>query len=203
MSKTILIIAALCLIFSCSLSVAADVNPESGILQSFSGNLSEKDLTFYSMIGLFGPPGMSVGEMVKFKAPKPGWNLKNISILAWDGFNGTSESVPPDGTISLEVRDKDLDLLYQYADSEMPYSNFRLNVTDPMFMDFEVPSIPVSDEFYITFYDRGIIAVASELNVTANSYIFDRTARKPIPAVVPIGVNQTTPTNWIMEVEGS
>jgi hypothetical protein len=185
------------------LSVAANANPEGGILQSYSGNLSDKDITFYSMIGLFGPPGMAVGEMVKFKAPKAGWNLENISILAWDGFNGTRESVPPDRVISLEVRDKDLNLLYQYTDSEIPYSNFRLNVTDPMFMDFEVPSIPVSEEFYVTFYDRGAIAVASELNVTANSYIFDKNARKPIPAVAPIGKNQTAPVNWIMVVEGS
>ena len=141
--------------------------------------------------------------MVKFNAPKPGWKLKNVGIFAYDGFNGTPESVPPDNSISLEVRDKDLNLLYRYADSEIPFSNFRLNITDPMFMNFEVPSIPVSDEFYVVFYDRGALVVASELNVTANSYIFDRASKKPIPAVVPIGVNQTTPTNWIMEVEGS
>lgn len=172
-------------------------------IESFSGNLSEKELGIASMYSLFGPLGTNAGEMVKFKAPKPGWALNEISILAYDGFNGTRESVPRDGIIALEIRDKNLNLLYRYVDSFIPYSNYVYNVTRSKWMNFEVPSIPVSDEFYIAFYDRGNVAVVTEFNVTGDSYIFDRPVKNPIPAKLPTSANQTAPVNWIMAVTGS
>ncbi len=147
---------------------------------------------------------MDVAETVKFKSPKAGWKLKTVNVLAWDGFNGSASSVPPQLIIALEVRDKNRNLLYKYADSQLPYTNYAFNDTGPSFLAIELPSIPVSDEFYVCFYDRGAVAVAGEiLNKTSeNSFFYNEAGDELISAAVP-RENQTSAVNWIMSVVGS
>jgi hypothetical protein len=170
---------------------------------SYEGNLSEKELNYANMIELFGPTGMAAAEAVKFKAPRADWTLKNVTVFGWDGFNGSSESVPSQGIIALEIRDKDLNLLYRFADTQLPYTNFIFNFTGIFPIMIEMPSIPVSDEFYVCFYDRGSVLTSFEfVNETKESYIFDRAARKMLPAELPVGENSTAPINWIMRVNG-
>jgi hypothetical protein len=72
-----------------------------------------------------------------------------------------------------------------------------------IFMNVDLPSLPVSDEFYLCFYDRGNVGAAFEFNNASEvSYFFDRTSKETFPAVVPGGENQTAPVNWIMKVFG-
>ncbi len=109
--------------------------------------------------------------------------------IGWDGFNGSSQSIPAERVIGLEIRDKDLNLLYKFADSQLPYSNYARNATSIYPLTIEIPSIPVSDDFYVCFYDRGAIAIASErLNATSkNSFLFIEPGKQLVAAAVPVG----------------
>ena len=145
------------------ISVAADASTsQNQILNSYVGNLSQKDLRLFDALSLFRQNGFFIGEAVKFKAPRSGWKLKSVEVIAWDGFNGSINSIPAPRIIGLEVRDKDLNLLYKFADSQLPYSNYARNATTLYPMAIEVPSIPVSDDFYICFYDRGLVVAFEE-----------------------------------------
>ncbi len=174
---------------------------------SYESNLTEKllnrQIDVISMANLYNTGGFAVAEAVKFKAPRSGWNLTNVTIIGTDGFNGTAQSVPPQGLIALEIRDRDLNLLYRFTDSQIPYTNFILNVSGLYPITFEIPAVPVSDEFYVCFYDRGVVFTAFELvNETKESYTFNRFAREMSPAELPISENETVPINWIMRVNG-
>jgi hypothetical protein len=175
---------------------------EETVLISDSGqNLSVMNWTLTSAIELFGQAGFDIAEAVKFTA-SDGWTLDGVQILGWDGFNGTSESVPSDGAIALEVRDSDLNLLYRFTDSQMPYFNFRNNVTSPIVASIDLPEIPVSGDFYLCFYDRGSVVVGAEVeNATGNSYVFNRVNKELVPAL-PTGPNQTEPVNWVIRAVG-
>jgi hypothetical protein len=202
--KETILFVAICLgilsLIACPAALAAAQGKE---LTSYEGNLSEKELAPFSTTDIFGPAGLAVAETVKFKAPSAGWALKNASILAWDGFNGTAASVPRMGLIALEIRDKDLNLLYRFTDMQYPYTNFILNITHVLFMNIDLPSVPVSDEFYVCFYDRGAVVATFEYNnLSQNSYFFDGTSKKIFAASVPEGENETAPINWIMKVYG-
>ncbi|MCX6669404.1 MAG: hypothetical protein NTV25_06315 [Methanothrix sp.] len=206
--KMVLFMAALCLaaLSLAGMSAAADSQATQGqTINSYQGNLSEKSFDFVSMTGLFGKLGFAVSEMTKFTAPKQGWKLKTISILAYDGYNGTVESLPSERIIALEVRDKDRNLLYRMSDSQLPYSNYAFNITEPYWLTIGLPSIPVSGEFYVCFYDRGAVAVACEnLNKTnENSFFYNMAVDEQIPATLPLAKNQTAQVNWIMSLSGS
>jgi hypothetical protein len=203
LSAALICFAALLL---AGLAMAADLKaPQIQVLSSYEGNLSEKKINLVSMPAIFGLLGVDVAETVKFKAPKPGWKVKAINIFAWDGFNGTLQSIPRERIIALEIRDKDLNLLYRFADSQLPFSNYIFNATEAYPMTIELPSVPVSDEFYVSFYDRGAVAVAAEvLNDTINSsFFFNAVADELIPSELPQGQNKTSPVNWIMSVSGA
>lgn len=206
LKKIMVLMAALCLA-ALSLTVAAQVTDaqNSENLTSYGGNLSGKNLDLVSMPMFFGQNGLAIAEAVKFKAPKAGWKLNKVDVLAWDGYNGTAASIPKDRIIALEIRDKDLNLLYRFADSQRSYSNYLFNATSPLFMNIELPAIPVSDEFYVCFYDRGAVVVMSELlnETSENSYLFNPAAKQIVPATVVISENQTQSFNWIMQVSGS
>jgi CheY-like chemotaxis protein len=131
-----------------AMSAGADASANQ-IINSYEGNLSQKEVRSLDMLSFFGRSGFFIAEAVKFKAPNPGWKLNSVKLVAWDGFNGTVESIPSSREIGLEVRDKDLNLLYKFADSQLPYSNYAQNATLGYPMTIEVPSIPVSDDFYI------------------------------------------------------
>lgn len=219
MRKMILLLAALCCV-ALSLSGfaagAADnattqgANNQVQILKAYTGNLSANttQISYVTMIGLFGPLGgpaaLDVAEAVKFTVPNPGWKLKGLTILGWDGFNGTAASVPPGRIFAIEVRDKDKNMLYQFADLQIPYTNYLLNQTFASPIDIELPPIAVSDEFYVCLYERGTFFVGAEItNTTGNSYFYNRLTGNMTSAVLPIANNVTSPVNWIMEAIGS
>jgi hypothetical protein len=200
----VLIMAVLCLTALSTAGLAADAS-KNQLLDSYEGNISQKEIIPVDMLSLFGLPGYFFAETVKFKAPKPGWKLNGVQMYGWDGFNGTSESIPAERVIALEVRDKDLNLLYKFADSQIPYSNYARNATKLYPFTIEIPSIPVSDDFYVCFYDRGAIAVAGErLNETGqNSFLYIEPGNQLLPANLPVGENETLPVNWIMSISGN
>ena len=175
-------------------------------MNSYEGNLSQKRIVSIDLLSIMGLPAYFIAEAVKFKAPKPNWKLNTVQVLGWDGFNGSTQSIPRERIIALEVRDKDLNLLYRFADSQLPYSNFVRNATETYPFTISLPSIPVSDEFYVCFYDRGAIAVASEiLNETSqNSFIYIEDGNTLLPSNLPLfRENESVPLNWIMTVGGN
>jgi hypothetical protein len=204
----VLLITVLCLLALSltGISAAADTqSPASQVIYSYQGNITDKDIIPVALVSFMGPPAYFVAEAVKFKAPKPGWKLNAVQLLGWDGFNGTVESIPRERIIALEVRDKDLNLLYKFADSQLPYSNFVRNATIIYPFTINIPQIPVSNEFYVCFYDRGAIKVASErLNETSdNSFFYVEEGNQLLPAALPTQENASTPVNWIMAVSGN
>ncbi len=204
--KKMILIAVICfaMLALVSTSPAAEAT-QNQILKSYEGNLSEANTTFVSMTQFFGGAGLAIAETTKFKAPKPNWNLKKVYVLGWDGFNGTVESVPKERLITLEVRDKDLNLLYRFADIQLPYTNFLLNLTEPMWIGIDLPSIPVSDDFYICFYDRAALGVgtAATNSSTNNTFFFDRYAEKIYSAKLPASGNRSLSVDWFMQAIGS
>jgi hypothetical protein len=205
----VLLITVLCLLtlYFTGISAAADAkSPENQVMNSYDGNLSQKRIVSIDLLSTMGLPAYFIAEAVKFKAPKPDWKLNTVQILGWDGFNGTAESIPRERIIALEVRDKNLNLLYKFADSQLPYSNFVRNATETYPFTIRIPSISVSDEFYVCFYDRGAVAVASEiLNETSQrSFIYVEGGDKLLPANLPLyKENESVPLNWIMTVSGN
>lgn len=189
------------------ISAAADAkSPENQLMNSYDGNLSQKRIVSIDLLSIMGPPAYFIAEAVKFKAPKPGWKLNTVQILGWDGYNGSVQSIPRERIIALEVRDKDLNLLYRFTDSQLPYSNFIRNATETYPFTVRLPAVPVSDEFYVCFYDRGAIAVASEiLNETSqNSFIYIEDGNTLLPSNLPLfRENESVPLNWIMTVGGN
>jgi hypothetical protein len=189
------------------ISAAADAkSPENQLLNSYDGNLTQKKIVSIDLLSVMGLPAYFIAEAVKFKAPKPDWKLNTVQILGWDGFNGSVESIPRERIIALEVRDKDLNLLYRFTDSQLPYSNFVRNASETYPFTMRLPSIPVSDEFYVCFYDRGAIAVAAEvLNKTSeNSFIYVEEGNTMLPSNLPLfGQTESVPLNWIMTIGGN
>lgn len=212
MKKISLLMIALCF-FALSLtgaSVAADAQTsDSQIIKSYEGNITEKQTISIDLLSLFGPaPGYFSAEAVKFKAPKANWRINKVRLYGWDGYNGSVQSIPSERTFSIEIRDKDLNLLYKFADSQLPYSNFARNATGLYPFIVSMPNVPVSDEFYVFFYDRGAIAIACEFaeDISMNSFIYIEGGDQLVPlqpAVIRKSENESTPINWIMEVIGS
>lgn len=209
MKKMVLLISVLCLMVLSltGISAAADAkSPENQLLNSYEGNLTQKRVVSIDLLSVMGLPAYFIAEAVKFKAPKPDWKLNTVQILGWDGYNGSTQSIPSERIIALEVRDKDLNLLYRFTDSQLPYSNFVRNATETYPFTMRLPSIPVSDEFYVCFYDRGAIAVAAEvLNKTSqNSFIYIEEGNTLLPSNLPLlGQNESVPLNWIMTIGGN
>lgn len=203
----VLLITALCLLVLSftGISPAADAqSPKSQIIYSYEGNITDKDIIPVSLLPVIGPPAYFFAEAVKFKAPKADWKVNAVQLYAWDGFKGSNDSIPMERIIAIEIRDKDLNLLYKFADSQLPYTNYARNATIMYPFTVNIPQISVSDEFYICFYDRGAIVVASErLNETSkNSFIYIEDGNQLLPANLLTGENLSTPMNWIMAVSG-
>jgi len=175
------------------------------VLHSYEGNITDKDIIPVDLLSLIGAPAYFFAEAVKFKAPKADWKVNAVQLYGWDGFNGSDQSIPMERVIAIEIRDKDLKLLYKFADSQLPYSNYARNATLMYPLTVSIPQIPVSDDFYVCFYDRGAIAVASErLNETSkNSFIYVEDGNQLLPAALPTKDNGTIPINWIMAIDGS
>jgi hypothetical protein len=99
----------------------------------------------------------------------------------------------------VEIRDKDLNLLYKFVDSQ---NNYFLSDVGPRFGEIEIPAVPVTGDFYVVYYDRGAAPIGTETaDATGKSYIFINGEMKP--AEFPISENNETVTvNWLMEAAG-
>lgn len=168
------------------------------VLRQDSGtNLSLMNATLHS--GAQDKGSFSVGEAVKFKAPNPGWKLKQVRIAGWNGFSGNASSIPDSENFLIEVRDADLNLLYRMTDTQNAYFTFPF----PILRSIDLPSIPVTDEFYVIFYDRGSMFIEMELeNATGNSYYYDDMYSELLPVEFTDANNVTTTVNWIIRAVG-
>ncbi len=199
MKNTILLLACLCCAALCINAIAAQAaTPQLTTLRGDSGkNYSDINFTLFSSLVEYG--SLNVGEAVKFTSPKSGWKLQKVRILGWSGYNQTTQSYPADRNIMVEIRDKDLNLLYKFVDSQ---NNYFLSDVGPRFGEIEVPSVPVTGDFYVVYYDRGAAPIGTETaDAAGKSYIFINGEMKP--AEFPISENNETVTvNWLMEAAG-
>ncbi|MGA9098932.1 MAG: hypothetical protein WB392_08390 [Methanotrichaceae archaeon] len=205
--KMMILITIMCLAVLSLISISPAA--EAQVIKSYQGNLTQKvmgnQVNYTTLVRFLGIPGLAAAEVTKFTAPNPGWKLTRVNILGYDGFNGTANSVPTQRTIALEVRDSKFNLLYRFTDSQIPYTNFLLNLTMPTLMTIELPPVPVSGDFFVCFFDRGAVAVGSEIQnkSTNSSFIFNEADATLAPADLPVSAGKTTPVNWIMSVVGS
>ncbi len=186
----------------CINAIAADTTSTSKltVLKEDSGkNISMMNLTLFSATDEFGAAGLSIGEAVKFTAPKAGWKLNGVQILGWSGFNNTTQTYPSDRNFLLEIRDKDLHLLYRFADAQ---NGYFLSPQAPIYGAIEIPALPVTGDFYVVFYDRGAMGVAMEEDSgTGNSFLFGNGVLEPAQRTIA-ATNETVMVNWIIEALG-
>jgi hypothetical protein len=199
LKKVILLLAALCCAVLVFNSLAQTTQPgDAGgfnVLKGYSDtNISTMNATFTTS------PAIAVGQAVKFQPPRAGWKLQLILIMASDGWNSSVSSFPAPLPFTIEIRDKDLNLLYHYADTQLPYFTHPDLVT---MADIEVPAMPMSGEFYVCFYGYGLIALMTELqNSTGNCYYYLMPTGQLVPAELKLKNNSTLPVNWIIRVAG-
>lgn len=195
MKKTILLLAA---VISAALSLAGpSLAQEAGqeILIQDSGNETTVNLG-----GLFRSGFLSVGEAVKFTPPRPDWTLDAVHILGWNGYDG-NDTLPDEQVISVEIRDENLNLLYRFSDSQLPYFTF---VGQPGIGVIEIPSISMSGDFYVCFYDRGAVEIGIDRNdVKETSFFYDMQTKELFPAEVGIkDSEELAPVSWIIRAVG-
>lgn len=176
-------------------STLAKVTSTANLLVSDSGtNLSIMNATFTSP-GVFG-----IAQAVKFTPPKPGWKLEEIVLVGTDGWNSSNPAYPVQGIFGLEVRDTDLKLLYQYADTQLEYFT---SPTGYRTAKIEVPALPMTGDFYICFYGRDTVKTLTELqDATGNSYYYLRDTGQLLKGGVQLKDNTTLPVNWIIRAIG-
>ncbi len=174
--------------------------PSLTVLKQDSGtNLSKMNMSIYTSLTDFGLDAFGVGEAVKFTAPKPGWKLMQVRIAGWNGYNGTPNSIPQASDFLIEIRDKDLNLLYRMADMQNAYFTFSA----PVLRGIDIPALPVTDDFYVVFYDRGTMVIEREVeNGTGNSYFYDSLNGEMIPAIFRDENNKSTNINWVIRAVG-
>lgn len=99
----------------------------------------------------------------------------------------------------LEIRDKDLKLLYKFADGQ---NNYFLSRDGPVLAEIEIPEMKMTGDFYVVFYDRGAAPIgAAEVADSGNSYLFNGV--KTFPAeFVSQDTNETIGYNWMIEALG-
>jgi hypothetical protein len=204
MKKMILLVLAFCFLTLIGMAVAQS-NATSGnqsmtvLMQDSGTNLSEMNLSLYSAATDWGIDAFGVGEAVKFTAPKPDWNLKQIRIAGWNGFNGTEKKVPTPNDFLIEIRDEKLNVLYRLADTQNAYFTFSA----PVLRAIDIPVLKVNGNFYVVFYDRGAMVIEMETkNATGNSYFYDSLNNELIPAQFTNEMNTSTKVNWIIRAVG-
>jgi hypothetical protein len=199
LKKTILLLACLCCAALCINAIAAETAASKlTTLRGDSGkNYSEINFTLFSSLAEFS--SLEVGEAVKFTAPKAGWKLQKVRVLGWSGYNVSSQSFPADRNVMLEIRDKDLNILYKFADAQ---NNYFLSDAGPLFGEIEIPAVPVTGDFYVVFYDRGAAPIGMEnINGTGNSFIFINGQILPADRTIQ-ETNETVKINWLIEAAG-
>lgn len=170
------------------------------VLKQDSGkNFSDMNISLYSAVNNLGDAGLNAGEAVKFTAPKPGWKLKAVQIVGWSSFNNTTKRFPPDRNFLLEVRDKDYNLLYKFADAQNMYF---AAITGIVVHRMDIPAIPLTGDFYVIFYDRGSMGLGRENeNGTGNSFLVVN--GRLIPAEFRNQkTNETYKANWLIRAIG-
>ena len=174
--------------------------PELIVLKQDSGvNLSKMNMTLYSAATDWGIDAFGVGEAVKFTAPKPGWKLMQVRVAGWNGYNDTTKIIPSANDFLIEIRDKNLELLYRMSDTQNAYFTF----TAPVLRAIDIPALPVTGDFYVIFYDRGAMVMGMEQeNGTGNSYFYDSLSGELIPASFKDANNKSTKVNWVIRAVG-
>jgi hypothetical protein len=165
------------------------------IMKQDSGtNLSEINFT------LTVSPTYGSAQTVKFTAPKKGWVLEGILIMASDGYNSSSNGLPKPLPFAVEIRDSKLRLLYHYSDIQLPY----FSAIDKIRMAFvEIPDMPMNGDFFVCFYGYRSIGLATELqNSTGKSYLYDKVAGHLYSSDLPLINNETLPINYLIRVVG-
>jgi hypothetical protein len=202
----VLIIAAVCLAVLCFNGLSAQTQASAKApaksavnlteLISDSGtNLSKMNFSLYAL------PQFGVAQTVKFNPPKPGWKLKQVVIFGSDGWNSTHKELPVQEIFEVEVRDENLNLLYQYADTQLDYFTSTNGVK---WASIDVPDVTVNGPFYIGFYGRGVVGIGTELNkTTGNSFYYIRDLGTLLEGTVPPGENKTLPVNWLIRAYGA
>ena len=174
--------------------------PELIVLKQDSGvNLSKMNMTLYSAATDWGIDAFGVGEAVKFTAPKPGWKLMQVRVAGWNGYNDTTKIIPSANDFLIEIRDKNLELLYRMSDTQNAYFTF----TAPVLRAIDIPALPVTGDFYVIFYDRGAMVMGMEQeNGTGNSHFYDSLSGELIPASFKDANNKSTKVNWVIRAVG-
>jgi hypothetical protein len=197
MKKMILLISAFCFLTLMGMAVAQS---NMVVLTQDSGaNITKMNMTLYSVGQDWGINAFSVGEAVKFTAPKPDWKLKQIRVLGWNGFNETTLAVPSPSDFLIEVRDEKLNLLYRLADTQNAY----FTLPAPALIAIDIPALALTGVFYIIFYDRSTMRIGVELeNGTGNSYQYNSMYGELIPAEFKIDNNESIKVNWVIRAVG-
>jgi hypothetical protein len=201
LKKTILLIACLCCLTLCISVLGADTTaPKLTILREDSGkNVSLMNLSLFTTLSEFGLDGLHIGEAVKFTAPKAGWKLRGVQVAGWSGFNNTTKVFPADKNFLLEIRDKDLNLLYKFADAQ---NGYFLSPTGPVSGVIEIPALPVTGDFYVVFYDRASMEILREQDSgIGKSFYFGNGILEPAERTIA-ATNQTYQINWLIEALG-
>jgi hypothetical protein len=172
------------------------------ILMEDSGNFSKMVLMPpYTTFQDFGGNGLFVGEAVRFTSPKAGWKISEIEVTGVTTYNNTSKLFAPNRNFLVEVRDKDLNLLYKFADMQNLYFASS-NEGRILSRSIALPSIPVTGDFYVIFYDRGSMRIMMEkTNETSNSFFFIDNQMKPAD-FTETKTNETIKINWLIRVAG-
>jgi hypothetical protein len=197
LNKRSMLIACLCL---AALTIGGSAaEPSEAKLKTLTGdselNYSEMNFTLFSSTE-FG--SLSIGEAVKFTAPSGGFKLQKVRILAWSGFNETSQTFPADRNIMLEIRDENLKLLYKFADAQ---NNYFLSEV-PTSGEIEIPEMKLSGDFYVIFYDRGAAPIGKvEAPSSGNSFLFGDGAIIPAE-FIDQDTNESIGYNWLIEAIG-
>ena len=199
----VLLISAFCFLAFTGLCLAQSNEDGSGLnmteLKQDSTTNASENVQLYSAGQDWGLNSFFFGEAVKFTAPTPGWELKQIKVLGWNFYNETSMAVPSPSNFLIEVRDGDLNLLYRLADTQNAYFTDKV----PVLRAINIPPLPVTEAFYIVFYDRSIMKIGVEVeNGTGNSYVYDSINNRMIPAEFRIEESNTTKVNWIIRAVG-
>jgi hypothetical protein len=201
MKKMILLISAFCFLTLMGMAVAqSNANQSMIVLTQDSGaNITKMNMNLYSAGQDWGINAFSVGEAVKFTAPKSGWKLKQIRVLGWNGFNETTLAVPSPSNFLIEVRDEKLNLLYRLADTQNAY----FTLPAPALIAIDIPALALTGVFYIIFYDRSTMRIGVELEKgTGNSYQYNSMYGELIPAEFKIDNNESIKVNWVIRAVG-
>lgn len=165
------------------------------ILKQDSGkNFSSMNLTFDVT------PTLGSAQTVEFTAPKPGWKLESILIMATDGWNPSTNKTPNALPFAVEIRDANLSLLYHFADAQFPYFTSSSGIR---MANVEIPALALNGKFFVCFYGYRSLGLATELeNASGKSYIFDKLTGLLHPATLLTRNNQTIPVNWLIRALG-